>query len=209
MTSRQAHWDAVYRNRDPEQVSWYQENPDLSLRLIDGTGLAADSRIIDVGGGASRLADRLIGSGYLDVTVLDLSATALDYARRRLGRQAAKVTWIRGDVTEGGISGSFDCWHDRAVFHFLCEEDDRIRYVEQLREAVGVGGHVIIATFSLDGPEKCSGLPIQRYSEESLERALGSSFEVVGFEEETHVTPTGGSQHFLYGWFRRLPVSPL
>lgn len=203
MTSRQAHWDGVYRDRDPEQVSWYQEDPAESLRLIASTGLPLSSRIVDVGGGASRLADGLLHRGYTNLTVLDVSATALAHAAERLGDRAGLVTWVPGDVTERQWDVNFDLWHDRAVFHFLCDEADRAEYVERSRCAVPEGGHVIIATFGLDGPERCSGLPIERYSPGSLSRALGPGFEAVEFVEELHRTPAGEEQHFLYGHFRR------
>ena len=206
MTSRQQHWQTVYRDRDPEGVSWYQENPERSRHLIESAGLPPSARIIDVGGGASRLVDRLLDTGFTDLTVLDLSAAALTYAGKRLGARAGDVTWIEADVIDHEFGERFDLWHDRAVFHFLCEEGDRRAYVDQLRGAVSPAGHVIMATFGLDGPEQCSGLPIERYGPESLSRALGEDFVAVGFEEEAHRTPTGGTQHFLYGHFRRRPL---
>jgi SAM-dependent methyltransferase len=205
MTSRQQHWQAVYRDRDPEQVSWYQENPERSAQLIESAGLPPSGRIIDVGGGASRLVDRLMDAGYSDLTVLDLSAVALAYAGERLGARAGEVTWIEADVINHQFERGFDLWHDRAVFHFLCEAGERQAYVDQVRATVAPGGHVILATFGLDGPEQCSGLPIERYGPESLRGALGPDFGAIAFEEEVHRTPAGGSQHFLYGHFRRRP----
>lgn len=206
MTSRQAHWEGVYRDRDPEQVSWYQEDPAESLRLIESTGLPLSSRIVDVGGGASRLTDCLLERGYTNLTVLDLSAKALAHAGARLGDRSGEVTWVEGDVTEHRWGVEFDLWHDRAVFHFLCDEADRARYVARLESAVPTVGHVIIATFGLDGPEQCSGLPIERYGPESLSQALGPGFQAITFVEEVHRTPAGGEQHFLYGHFRRSGV---
>ena len=206
MTSRRQHWDTVYRTRDPQQVSWYQEDPARSLALIESIGVSARARLIDVGGGASRLVDRLLAAGFVDVTVLDVAEAALIHARDRLGAAAGEVTWIEGDVTTYPFVGRYDLWHDRAVFHFLCDEADRARYVARLASAVPAGGHIIIATFGLDGPEQCSGLPIVRYDPESLSRALGAGFDAIGFVEELHHTPAGGEQHFLYGHFRRSPV---
>jgi SAM-dependent methyltransferase len=184
-------------------VSWHQENPARSLELIERTGVGVDALIIDVGGGSSRLVDGLVDRGYTNLSVLDLSSTALAYAQERLGNRAGMVDWIQADVTEYPFDGSFDVWHDRAVFHFLVDPADRGHYVDRLEAAVRPGGHAILATFSLDGPEQCSGLPVQRYSAESMSLALGLGFEAVSFEEEAHITPTGITQHFLYGHFRR------
>lgn len=205
MRTRQDHWETVYRRRGPDEVSWHQENPARSLELIARSGVRVDAPLIDVGGGSSRLVDGLVDRGYTNLSVLDLSATALAYARERLGSRAGVVDWIEADVTEYPFEGSFDIWHDRAVFHFLVEPTDRSRYAGQLRSAVRPGGHVIIATFSLDGPEACSGLPVQRYSPESMSLALGPGFEALSFAEEAHLTPTAATQHFLYGHFLRTP----
>jgi SAM-dependent methyltransferase len=199
MRTSQEHWEAVYRRRGPDEVSWHQENPSRSLQLIERTGVGLDEPIIDVGGGSSRLVDGLVDRDYTKVTVLDLSATALAYAQERLAGRAALVNWVESDITEHGFDTSFALWHDRAVFHFLVDPDDRRRYADRLQAAVRPGGHVILATFSLDGPERCSGLPVQRYSPESMSLALGPGFEPVSFEEEAHRTPTGATQHFLYG----------
>ena len=205
MTKRQDHWETVYRRRGPDEVSWHQEDPARSLELIVRSGVGVDAPIIDVGGGSSRLVDGLVDRGYTNLSVLDLSSTALDYARERLGSRAGVVDWIEADVTEYPFAGSFDVWHDRAVFHFLVDPTDRSRYAGQLQSAVRPGGHAIVATFSLDGPETCSGLPVQRYTPESMGLALGPGFEPVSFEEEAHVTPAGVTQHFLYGHFLRVP----
>jgi SAM-dependent methyltransferase len=203
MRTRKEHWETVYRRRGPEGVSWHQENPARSLALIESTAVGLDAPIVDVGGGSSRLVDGLVDRGFTSVTVLDLSATALAYARERLGSRAGSVNWIDADVTEVPFERSFAVWHDRAVFHFLVDPADRGRYVDRLEAAVRPGGHAILATFSLDGPEACSGLPVQRYSPESMGLALGPGFQAVAFEEEGHLTPSGVTQHFLYGHFRR------
>jgi 2-polyprenyl-3-methyl-5-hydroxy-6-metoxy-1,4-benzoquinol methylase len=188
-------------------VSWHQENPSRSLELIERTGVGVDAPIVDVGGGSSRLVDGLVDQGYTNLSVLDLSSAALAYAQERLRNRAGMVDWIQADVTEYPFDGSFDVWHDRAVFHFLVDPADRGHYVERLEAAVRPGGHAILATFSLDGPEQCSGLPVQRYSAESMSLALGLGFEAVSFEEEAHLTPSGVTQHFLYGHFRRHGVN--
>ncbi|MEN8239457.1 MAG: class I SAM-dependent methyltransferase [Actinomycetota bacterium] len=201
--SSQQHWDAVYRNRVPELVSWYQEYPALSLSFVAATGLGSDASVVDVGGGCSRLTDCLLDEGFTNLTVLDLSSVAIGYGCERLGDRADEVTWIEGDVLRQRFDATFDLWHDRAVLHFLVDPADQDRYVERLNAAVSIGGHVIIATFALDGPDKCSGLPVQRYGPEALSRTLGHEFEAVDFQHETHHTPTGATQQFLYGHFQR------
>jgi SAM-dependent methyltransferase len=203
MRTSQEHWETVYRRRGPDEVSWHQENPSRSLQLIERTSVGLDAPIIDVGGGSSRLVDGLVARDYTKVTVLDLSATALAYAQERLGSRADTVNWIEADVTQVPFERSFAVWHDRAVFHFLVDPADRGHYVDRLEAAVRPGGHAILATFSLDGPEQCSGLPVQRYSAESMSLALGPGFEALSFEEEAHRTPSGVTQHFLYGHFVR------
>jgi SAM-dependent methyltransferase len=201
--SSQQHWEAVYRGRAPELVTWYQEHPALSLSFIAATGLGSGAGVVDVGGGCSLLTDYLIDQGYTNITVLDLSSIAMGYARQRLGDRAEEVTWIEGDVLEYRFHTTFDVWHDRAVFHFLTDPADQERYVDSLNDAVPIGGHVIIATFGLDGPETCSGLPVQRYGPEMLRQTLGPGFETVGFQTEIHHAPTGVAQQFLYGHFQR------
>ena len=204
MEDRRQHWEQLYQNRDPSTVSWYQENPARSLILIEETSVAADAPIIDIGGGAGRLVDRLLEIGYSRLTVLDLAPTALRQAQERLGARSREVTWLDADVLEHEFEHPYAVWHDRAVFHFLTDPGDRDRYVGQLTTAVEPGGHVILATFGPDGPELCSGLPVQRHSPESLAGCLGSAFEAVDFQEEAHHTPSGTIQHFLYGRFVRL-----
>ncbi len=203
LSLQQQHWEATYRDRLPESVTWYQERPALSLSLIEATGIGSDAAVVDVGGGCSRLVDHLLDEGYTNLTVLDLSSTAMRYARQRLGDSERNVTWVEADVLEYRFDTTFDVWHDRAVFHFLTDPVNRERYVARLNDAVSIGGHVIVATFGLDGPERCSGLPVQRYGPEALSQALGVDFEVVGMQYETHHTPTGATQQFLYGHFQR------
>jgi len=200
---RKQHWDQIYNSKAAEAVSWFQEHADYSLRLIHNTGLGKGAAIIDVGGGTSRLVDDLVAEGYADLSVLDLSSSALAVAKQRLGRHAGAIQWIEGDITKIKLpTNRFDIWHDRAVFHFLTEEADRHAYVEQVMRVVRPGGHVIIATFAADGPEKCSGLPVMRYQPEALHAEFGDAFRLLGHETETHLTPSGAKQQFNYCYCR-------
>jgi SAM-dependent methyltransferase len=203
MFDRIAHWEGVYSTKGEKEVSWFQEDPAISLALIKQTDATRDSAIIDIGGGASRLVDALLDDGYRDVTVLDLSAAALEMAKARLGPASAQVEWIVADVTTWRPARTYELWHDRAAFHFLTDADDRRAYLNCLRSAVAGGGQVIIGTFALDGPEKCSGLPVQRYDGTSLADELGTSFELVDTRRETHRTPWDSSQAFQFSRFRR------
>jgi len=199
---RQAHWESVYSKKRENEVSWFEENPALSLELIAQVGATAASPIIDIGGGASRLVDNLLQRGFEHVTVLDLSETALESAKARLGRNAGRVHWIVADVTTWQPLQTYEIWHDRAAFHFLTNEDDRMAYVARLRQALRIGGHAIISTFALDGPERCSGLQIMRYGPASLGRTLGREFELVGSRQHVHVTPWRAEQSFQCSVFR-------
>jgi len=192
------HWERVYATKKPDQVSWYRPHLDISLRLI-ADAASAGARIIDVGGGESTLVDDLVERGHYDVTVLDLSATAIEVARRRLGTQAERVRWLHGDVTSHPLAkDDYDVWHDRAVFHFLTEPGDRAAYVRQVARAVRGGGHVIVATFGPAGPTKCSGLDVVRYDANALHGEFGARFELVEHIEEAHQTPWGSIQQFVY-----------
>jgi 2-polyprenyl-3-methyl-5-hydroxy-6-metoxy-1,4-benzoquinol methylase len=202
-TDRQAHWQNVYATKAEREVSWFQENPTPSLNLIAATGIGSDANIIDVGGGASRLVDSLLEKGFSRVTVLDLSANALDEAKKRLGSRADGIDWIAADVTTWEPSNTYDLWHDRAAFHFLTEVVDRDAYVVRLKRAVRAGGNVIIATFAPDGPERCSGLPIVRYDPEAVASALGPEFELIDSRRHGHVTPGGNMQRFQFSRFLR------
>ncbi|MDJ0960651.1 MAG: class I SAM-dependent methyltransferase [Acidimicrobiia bacterium] len=202
---RASHWDQVHASRAPDEVSWYQEHPERSLEIIRSTAGAASTPIIDVGGGASRLVDLLIDAGYTDLTVLDIAAVALDHARQRLGRAAHAVDWIVADVLAYRPDRRFDVWHDRAVFHFLIDSEDREAYRASLAASIPPGGHVVVAAFTADGPDECSGLPVVRYSSTLLTEALAPVCSPLGFDHEVHVTPEGRTQHFLYGHFRRVP----
>ena len=206
--SRQAHWENVYTSKDETTVSWFQANPAPSLDLIERVGQRKDADvkdidIIDIGGGASRLADHLLAHGFRHVTVLDISQGALDLAALRLGRRASEVQWIAADVTEWNPSRRFDLWHDRAAFHFLVDPEDRAAYIARLKLALRVGGHAIIATFAPDGPEKCSGLPVHRYDAEGLARELGETFVLVESLRHDHSTPGNATQRFQFSVFQR------
>jgi SAM-dependent methyltransferase len=201
--SRQAHWQNVYTKKGENEVSWFQENPAPSLELIAQVGATPASAILDVGGGASRLVDHLIDRGFQDVTVLDLSEAALESAKARLGTLAARVHWIVADATVWEPENAYDIWHDRAAFHFLTEDRDRAAYVARLERALRIGGYAIIATFALDGPERCSGLPVVRYDPASLGQILGPAFLFVHTRRHAHATPWGSDQSFQFSLFRR------
>jgi SAM-dependent methyltransferase len=197
------HWETIYSARAPDAVSWYQPHAEMSLRLIRGSGIGYSAPIIDVGGGASTLVDDLLGAGYTNVTVLDLSAAALTAARHRLGAAAEKVRWIEGDVTALSLpAGAYALWHDRAVFHFLTAPEARAAYVASVLRSVQPGGHVIVATFAEDGPTQCSGLPVVRYGADSLHAEFGEPFTLLRHEKESHHTPHGTVQQFIYCYCR-------
>lgn len=202
-TSRKEHWDRNYTDLLPDEVSWYQKEPALSLEMIHHSGLGKDGFIIDVGGGASVLVDRLLDEGHRHVAVLDLSVRALVHARQRLGERVGQVEWIEADVTGVALPRIYDLWHDRAVFHFLTEADDRKNYLETMRRSVRSGGHVIIATFAVGGPTKCSGLEIVQYDAPKLSGELGPEYTLIEQKAELHVTPIGKEQQFGYFRFRR------
>jgi len=198
------HWEHIYETKAPNQVSWYQEHAQFSLQYVQNTGIRKTDPIIDVGGGPSTLVDDLIADGFQHITVLDVSGTALQVARKRLGTKAIEVKWIEADITQADLPHqAYDLWHDRAVFHFLTQADDRQRYIEVVRQSVRKGGHVIVATFAPDGPERCSGLEVVRYSPESLHSEFGDGFEVVDTTRETHHTPFGTDQKFIYCYCRK------
>jgi SAM-dependent methyltransferase len=196
-----AHWDEVYASKSEAEVSWTQADPALSLALI--REVCASGRVIDVGGGTSVLSKKLLEARY-SVAVLDISGAAIARAKDQMGEDARRVQWIVADVTASPALGTFDVWHDRAVFHFLVEAKDRAAYVELLSRTIPRGGHAIIATFALNGPERCSGLPVQRYDAKGLGEELGSGFELRRSREEIHHTPWGASQAFQYSVFRRV-----
>lgn len=197
------HWEQVYTSKSSTGVSWYQPHAEQSLALIQATGVPVSATVMDVGGGASTLVDDLLARHYSDLTVLDLSATALQVARQRLGAAAERVQWLVADVTQAVLPAhSVDVWHDRAVFHFLTTAEARAAYVQQVLHAVKPGGHVIVATFAEDGPLQCSGLPVMRYSAAALHAQFGADFALLHHEKEVHATPFGTVQPFVYCYCR-------
>ena len=193
------HWERVYATKKPDEVSWYRAHLDTSLQLIADAAPDRGARIIDVGGGESTLVDDLIARGYRDVTVLDLSETALAVARQRMGPDARRANWLHGDVTMFPFRPRYyDVWHDRAVFHFLTNAADRAAYVQQVAHAVKRGGHVIVATFGPEGPTKCSGLDVVRYDSAALHGEFGARFRLIDHVTEAHKTPWGSVQQFVY-----------
>lgn len=201
----QAHWDQVYLTKGERDVSWFEDNPAISLDLIRASGVGTRGSVIDIGGGASRLVDALLTEGFERVTVLDISETALERSRERLGEGGAKVDWVVADVTVWQPSETYDLWHDRAAFHFLTSPNDRAAYAACVLKAVGSGGHVIIGTFAPNGPERCSGLPVVRHDAASIAEVIGPAFELVESREHAHRTPTGFVQLFQFSRFRRRP----
>ncbi len=199
---QRTHWEAVYRTKAATETSWYQPVLQRSLELIQAAAVPPGAAILDVGGGASTLVDHLLAAGFTDVTVLDIASTALAQARARLGAKAACVQWIAADITTWQPTRRYVVWHDRAVFHFLVDPALRARYLGSLRAALAPGGHVVIATFGPEGPTRCSGLDVQRYSTETLSAVLGSAFQLMRSQLEEHVTPAGKRQQFLYCWWR-------
>lgn len=198
-TDTQTHWETVYRNKAPDAVSWYRPHLETSLRLIEHAAPDRAATIIDIGGGESTLVDDLLARGYRDLSVLDISAAAIEVSKHRLGRAAEAVTWWVSDIAEAALPAHrYDVWHDRAVFHFFTTPEQRATYVRQVAHAVKPGGHIIISTFGPQGPEKCSGLPVMRYDAESLRRELGPRFQLVESSTEEHRTPSGATQQFMY-----------
>lgn len=197
------HWTRVYETKKPEEVSWYQPSAEVSLALVAESGVPSTAAVVDVGAGASTFVDGLLDRGFSDVTLLDLASPALEATRARLGARAAAITTVVGDVTAWSPPKSYGLWHDRAVFHFLVDPAQRAAYREVLGKALAPGGTAIVATFAADGPEKCSGLPVQRYSIEALAEELSPVLELVSSRAQVHTTPWGSSQSFVYGLFRR------
>jgi SAM-dependent methyltransferase len=202
-SNRHEHWEKAYSSKAEREVSWFQETPGPSLDLLRVAGAERESEIIDIGGGASRLVDALVDAGFARVTVLDLSEAALATTKSRLGARADRVRWIVADVTAWQPRQQYDVWHDRAAFHFLTEAADQDAYLERLRSALRPGGHAIIGTFALDGPEKCSGLPVVRRDGAGLSRLLGDEFLLIDERRHDHVTPWGATQRFQFSTFRR------
>jgi ubiquinone/menaquinone biosynthesis C-methylase UbiE len=201
-TGRQAHWESIYTAKGQAEVSWFEETPTESLQLLQLVGAQPSSAIIDVGGGTSLLVDNLLAKGFENLTVLDLSAAALNSTRARLGDKGEAVKWIVADATEWLPTDSYDIWHDRAAFHFLTSENKQLAYIKRLKQALKRGGHLIIGTFALDGPEKCSGLPVARHSAESLSAILAPDFNLIDSRHHEHITPWKAVQKFQFSTFR-------
>ena len=199
--TKKNHWETVYENKNPNQVSWTQEIPKTSLDFIHSFGLTKTAKIIDIGGGDSKLADYLLNEGFENITVLDISAKALDKAKKRLGNKAQKINWVVSDITEFNPDTKFDVWHDRATFHFLTTSDQVAKYMDIARKSVN--GFLTIGTFSEKGPNKCSGLDIKQYSEEALTAELQNGFDKLRCITEDHITPFQTKQNFLFCSFKR------
>ncbi|TAJ89267.1 trans-aconitate 2-methyltransferase [Reyranella sp.] len=203
MGSSRSHWEDVYAAKAETAVSWYQRHPVRSLQMIVAAAPDRAAPVIDIGGGASTLVDDLLAEGFGDVTVLDVAEAALAKSKARLGSAKSKVSWIVADITQWKAPRHYQVWHDRAVFHFLTDTARQDAYIAALEDATRPGATVIMATFALDGPEKCSGLPVQRYSPQTLAARLGRSFQLIDEARETHMTPGGSEQHFSYAVLRR------
>lgn len=199
--NKKQHWETIYETKSPEQVSWTQEVPKTSLDFIYSFGADKKARIIDIGGGDSKLVDYLLDNGYENITVLDISAKALDRAKDRLGDKAAKVNWVVSDVTEFAPDTAFDIWHDRATFHFLTTKEQVAKYLDIARQSVN--GYMTIGTFSTNGPTKCSGLDIQQYDEQTLTAELENGFDKLKCITDDHTTPFNTTQNFLFCSFKR------
>jgi ubiquinone/menaquinone biosynthesis C-methylase UbiE len=203
MSGGKDHWENIYSTKLPDQVSWTQGEPQPSLNLIIQSGIPFSASIIDIGGGDSNLVDRLLDHGFINITVLDISKASLDRAALRLSGRADKVTWIESNVLDSSFEKQFDVWHDRAAFHFLRSEQDINKYKELATRSIITGGHLILGTFSTNGPTKCSGLEITQYSEESMTRIFDDHFEKIACQITQHTTPFNTKQEFIFCHFRR------
>lgn len=201
---RPAHWSEVYRTKAPDAVSWYEAHPAASLALIEAAGRGPGARVLDVGGGASRLVDVLLDTGYRHLGVLDVAPEALAVSQARLGVRAEAVEWFAADVLAFRSPHPWDLWHDRAVFHFLTDPGEQARYRDVLLASLAADGQAVIATFGPEGPERCSGLPVQRYSADRLAATLGPALRLVEHGLHVHTTPAGGTQQFLFARFARV-----
>jgi SAM-dependent methyltransferase len=200
---RAAHWNTVYSTKADNQVSWFEPRPDISLELIQEAGLGTSARVIDIGGGTSRLIDHLLDAGFRNLTLLDVSDEALQRVRTRLGPRAAQVRFVRADAAQWEPDATFDLWHDRAALHFLTDEAERAHYGAAVRQAMAPGGVVVLGSFALAGPERCSGLPVQRYDAAAMQQLLGPDFHLETSFESDHMTPSRAMQRFQFARFRR------
>ena len=203
--NKKSHWENVYQTKAINEVSWYRDHLENSLQMIGNTGVDKTAAIIDVGGGTSTLVDDLLADGYGNVAVLDISSRAIAESQKRLEHAAERVDWIVADITQADLPENYyDVWHDRAVFHFLTDAEDRRKYVQIAMRSLKVGGHIIVASFGLEGPRKCSGLDVVRYSPESMHGEFGDQFRLVRSVKESHETPFGTTQEFVYCYCRKL-----
>ncbi|MGI0106891.1 class I SAM-dependent methyltransferase [Salinimicrobium sp. WS361] len=203
MNESQQHWDKVYSEKAPTEVSWYEPMPQISLELIRSCGISKDAAIIDIGGGDSFLAEFLVSLGYTDVTVVDISSKAIERAKERMCEKADEVKWIIADASKFEPEKIYDLWHDRAAFHFLNDDDQKNDYLERVQKAVKPGGYVIMGTFSDKGPEKCSGLAVQRYSVNDICQFFEKEFSMLNGKNVDHQTPSGGTQNFTFCSFQK------
>ena len=201
--NKKEHWEKVYSTKQLNEVSWYQPTPEVSLRFIEELAIPKDAAIIDIGGGDSLLADHLLESGYTDISVLDISAAAIERAQKRLGEKARQIHWIVSDITEFKPERQYDFWHDRATFHFLTTDNDIETYLRISQQAIRKNGKLLVGTFAENGPEKCSGLPVKQYSEESMSATIRRWFEKIKCLHTDHLTPFNTIQHFLFCSFRK------
>lgn len=203
--NKKAHWETVYQTKSDQQVSWFSEHLDNSLQMILNTKVGKESAIIDVGGGTSTLVDDLLNNGFVDVSVLDISAAAIEKSKNRLAEKAVQIEWIEADITNVLLpENHYDVWHDRAVFHFLTDAEDRQKYVELVMQSLKIGGHIIVASFGENGPLKCSGLDVVRYNPETMHGEFGEEFQLISSLKEIHKTPFGSTQEFVYCYCRKL-----
>ena len=203
--NKKSHWENVYQTKAINEVSWYRDHLENSLQMIGNTGVDKTAAIIDVGGGTSTLVDDLLADGYGNIAVLDISSRAIAESQKRLEHAAERVDWIVADITQAALPENYyDVWHDRAVFHFLTDAEDRRKYVQIAMRSLKVGGHIIVASFGLEGPRKCSGLDVVRYSPESMHGEFGDQFRLVRSVKESHETPFGTTQEFVYCYCRKL-----
>ncbi|MCB7479862.1 class I SAM-dependent methyltransferase [Christiangramia sediminis] len=203
MKDLKSHWENIYSTKEFEETSWFQEKPETSLKIIQSLGLSKKAQIIDIGGGNSFLVDHLLKLGYKNISVLDISEMALEKAKERLGEKSEQVNWICSDVTEYNFEQEFELWHDRAAFHFLTEDSQVENYISRLKTSLRSGGYFILGTFSENGPDKCSGIEIRKYSSMDLQELFEKDFEIVRLENLDHKTPWDAVQNFTFGLFRK------
>lgn len=203
MKHLKSHWEHIYSNKEFEETSWFQEKPETSINIIESLGMSRNASVIDIGGGDSHLVDHLLELGYKNLSVLDISEKAILKAKDRLGEAADEVNWMITDITEADLNTELDIWHDRAAFHFLTEDDDIENYISKLKRSIKSGGYFILGTFSENGPDKCSGIEIKKYSSEDMQRLFEKDFEIVRLENLDHKTPWDAIQNFTFGLFRK------